>query len=121
MVLFLAFRLVYFLELNLSIWNLFAFFVHFQCATVMVNCAVSLILSRTLSCIMSKQFSIFFSPKHTKLYGLQSASELYRLSAHVCGYRAVTGSAQQIPTAVNLGFLDQSRYYFVQVASQLSS
>jgi hypothetical protein len=30
-------------------------------------------------------------------------------------------SAQRIPTAVNLGFLDGSRYFFIQVAPQLSS
>jgi hypothetical protein len=30
-------------------------------------------------------------------------------------------SAQQIPTAVNLGLLDSSHYYFFQVAPQLSS
>jgi hypothetical protein len=32
----------------------------------------------------------------------------------------VTWSAQQIPTAVNLGFLDRSRY-FLEIAPQLSS
>jgi hypothetical protein len=30
-------------------------------------------------------------------------------------------SAQQIPTAVNLGFIDRSRYFFIQLAPQLSS
>jgi hypothetical protein len=29
--------------------------------------------------------------------------------------------AQQIPTAVNLGFLDRSRYFFIHVTPQLSS
>jgi hypothetical protein len=33
----------------------------------------------------------------------------------------VVWSAQRIPTAVNLGFLDRSRYFFIQVAPQLSS
>jgi hypothetical protein len=33
----------------------------------------------------------------------------------------VAWSAQQIPTAVNLGFLEQSRYISIQVAPQLSS
>jgi hypothetical protein len=31
----------------------------------------------------------------------------------------VTWSAQRIPTAVNFGFLDRSRYFFFQVAPQL--
>jgi hypothetical protein len=30
-------------------------------------------------------------------------------------------SAQRIPTAVNLDFLDRSRYFFIHVAPQLSS
>jgi hypothetical protein len=30
-------------------------------------------------------------------------------------------SAQRIPTVVNLGFLDRSRYFFLEVAAQLSS
>jgi hypothetical protein len=33
----------------------------------------------------------------------------------------VAWSAQRIPPVVSLGFLDRSRYYFFQVASQLSS
>jgi hypothetical protein len=33
----------------------------------------------------------------------------------------VAWSAQRIPTVVNLGFLDWSRYFFLQVAPQLSS
>jgi hypothetical protein len=31
----------------------------------------------------------------------------------------VAWSAQRIPTAVNLGFLDRSRYFFIQVALHL--
>jgi hypothetical protein len=31
----------------------------------------------------------------------------------------ITWSAQRIPTAVNLGSLDRSRYFFFQVAPQL--
>jgi hypothetical protein len=33
----------------------------------------------------------------------------------------VAWSAQRIPTAVNLGFLDRIRYFFIEVAPQLSS
>jgi hypothetical protein len=33
----------------------------------------------------------------------------------------VAWSVQRIPTAVNLGFLDRSRYFFIQVAPHLSS
>jgi hypothetical protein len=42
------------------------------------------------------------------------------VTANFCG-RECAWSAQQIPTAVNLGFLDRSRYVFIQVAPQLSS
>ena len=43
------------------------------------------------------------------------------VSANVCGYRGVTWSAQRIPTAVNLCFLDRNRYFFIQVAPQLNN
>jgi hypothetical protein len=33
----------------------------------------------------------------------------------------VAWSAQRIPTAINFGFLDRSRYFSIQVAPQLSS
>jgi hypothetical protein len=60
---------------------------------------------------------------------LVSASELYRLmtaaadevSANFCGLGSVAWSAQRVPTAVNLGILDQRRYFFIQVAPHLSS
>jgi hypothetical protein len=35
--------------------------------------------------------------------------------------RGIAWSAQRIPTVVNLGFLDRSRYIVFQVAPQLSS
>jgi hypothetical protein len=37
------------------------------------------------------------------------------------GIEGVAWSAQRIPTVVNLDFLDRSRYFFFQVAPQLSS
>jgi hypothetical protein len=36
-------------------------------------------------------------------------------------FAGVTWSAQRIPTAIKLGFLYRSRYFFIQVAPQLSS
>ena len=42
-------------------------------------------------------------------------------SANFCGKRGITWSAQRVPTAVNLCFLDRSRYFFIQVAPQLTS
>jgi hypothetical protein len=43
------------------------------------------------------------------------------VSSNFCGYRGVTWLAQRIPTAVNLCFLNRSRYFFIQVAPQLTS
>ena len=43
------------------------------------------------------------------------------VSTNFCGWRGVTWSAPRIPTAVNLCFLDRSRYLFIQVAPQLTS
>jgi hypothetical protein len=42
------------------------------------------------------------------------------VSTNFSGQRGVTWSAQRIPTVVNLGFLDRSRY-FLGIAPQLSS
>jgi hypothetical protein len=42
-------------------------------------------------------------------------------SANFLRVEGVAWSAQRIPTAVNLGFLDRSRYFFIQVSPQLSS
>jgi hypothetical protein len=43
------------------------------------------------------------------------------VSAKLLRVDGVVWSAQRIPTAVNLGFLDRSRYFFIQIAPQLSS
>jgi hypothetical protein len=43
------------------------------------------------------------------------------VSANFLRVEGFAWSAQRIPTAVNLGFLDWSRYFFIQVAPQLSS
>jgi hypothetical protein len=60
----------------------------------------------------------------TKTQWPQSASELYRPSDRRLSAKLVptfAWSAQRIPTSVNPGFLDRSRYSFIQVAPQLSS
>jgi hypothetical protein len=43
------------------------------------------------------------------------------VSANLLRVEGVAWSGQPIPTAVNLGFLDRSLYFFIQVAPQLSS
>jgi hypothetical protein len=43
------------------------------------------------------------------------------VSANLLRVEGVAWSAQRIPTADNLGFLDRSRYFFIQVAPKLSS
>ena len=44
------------------------------------------------------------------------------VSANFCGQRGVTWSAQRVPTAVNLCFLDlEPLLFFIQVAPQLTS
>jgi hypothetical protein len=40
------------------------------------------------------------------------------VSANLLRVEGVPWLAQRIPTAVNLGFLDPSRYFFIQVANQ---
>ena len=41
------------------------------------------------------------------------------VSANFCGKRGVTWSARRIPTAVNLCFLDRSRYFFYSSSSSI--
>jgi hypothetical protein len=43
------------------------------------------------------------------------------VNANFCGKVGVACSAQQVHTAVNLGFLDRSRNLFIHVAPELSS
>jgi hypothetical protein len=43
------------------------------------------------------------------------------VSANFLRVEGVAWSVQRIPTAVNLGFIDRSRYFFIQVAPQLFS
>jgi hypothetical protein len=43
------------------------------------------------------------------------------VSANILRVEGVTWSAQRIPTAVNIGFQDRSRCFFIQVDPQLSS
>jgi hypothetical protein len=43
------------------------------------------------------------------------------VSANILLVEGVAWSAQRIPTAVDHGFLDRSRYFFIQVAAQLTS
>jgi hypothetical protein len=40
------------------------------------------------------------------------------VSVNLLRVEGVARSAQRIPTAVNLSFLDRSRYFFIQVAPQ---
>jgi hypothetical protein len=78
----------------------------------------------------SKEHKLKLKNKNkTKLRDFWFASEFYRpserrLLAKLVPTFAVAGvawSAQLIPPAISLGFLDRSRYYFFQVAPQLSS
>jgi hypothetical protein len=63
-----------------------------------------------------------------KLRSYHSASKLYRptsaavgeASVDFCGVETVAWSAQRIVAAVNIGFLDWSHYYFLQIDPQLS-
>jgi hypothetical protein len=61
-----------------------------------------------------------------------NTDQLYRLSARrllsmlvptgpLLRVEDVAWSAQRFPTAVNYVFLDRSRYFFIQLAAQLSS
>jgi hypothetical protein len=53
-------------------------------------------------------------------YNDRATAAVDEVSANFCGY-GVAWSAQRIFTAVNLGFINRSRYFSFQVFPQLSS
>jgi hypothetical protein len=67
--------------------------------------------------------------KKKKILGLSPQANYTDLATAACRrswcqplrVEGVAWSAQRIPTAVNLGFVDRSRYFFIQGASQFSS
>jgi hypothetical protein len=54
-------------------------------------------------------------------YGDRATAACWRSSANFLRIEGVAWSAQRIPPLVSLDFLDRSRYFFLQVAPQLSS
>jgi hypothetical protein len=54
-------------------------------------------------------------------YTDRATAACWRSSANFLRIEGVAWSAQRIPTVVNVGFLDRSRYFSFQVAPQLSS
>jgi hypothetical protein len=68
-----------------------------------------------------------YSPHKTKLRSLSPQANYTDRATADCRQRqllrveGVAWSVQRIPTAVNLGFIDRSLYFFIQVAHQLFS
>jgi hypothetical protein len=60
-----------------------------------------------------------FSPQAN--YTDRATAACLRSSCQLLRTEGVVWSRQRIPTAVNLCFLDRSRYFSIQVAPQLSS
>jgi hypothetical protein len=56
-----------------------------------------------------------------KLSCLRKPDHFHNRSSFIRDIARFAWSAQRIPTAVNLDFLDRSRYFFIQVAPQVSS
>jgi hypothetical protein len=54
-------------------------------------------------------------------YTVQATATCQRSKCQPLRVKDVAWSAHRIPTAVNFGFPDRSRYFFIQVAPQLSS
>jgi hypothetical protein len=63
--------------------------------------------------------SVAFSPQAN--YTDQATAACRRSWCQLLRIEGVAWSAQRIPKAVKLGFLDQNRYFSIQVAPQLSS
>jgi hypothetical protein len=62
---------------------------------------------------------VAFSPQAN--YTDRATAACRRSQCQLLRIEVVAWSAQRIPTAVNPSFQDRSRYYFIQVAPQLSS
>jgi hypothetical protein len=79
--------------------------------------------------VVSLVFLLSSTLKKTKLRGLNPQANYTGQATAACRWskcqflrvEGVSWSAQRIPTAVNLGFLNLSLYVFIQVAPQLSS
>jgi hypothetical protein len=69
--------------------------------------------------VHTKLNSVAFSPQVN--YTNRATAVCRRSYCQRLRIESVAGSAQRIPAAVNLGFLDRSRYFSIQVAPQLSS
>jgi hypothetical protein len=54
-------------------------------------------------------------------YTDRATAACWRSQCQLLRIEGVAWPAQRIPTVVNLGFLDRSRYFSIQVAPQLSS
>jgi hypothetical protein len=75
---------------------------------------IIIIINQPFIIVMVKVIS-----KQYKRRGYWSARELYRPNDRR-GRRRYCQLAMSVPTAVNLSFLDRTRYFFFQVAPQLS-
>jgi hypothetical protein len=73
------------------------------------------------SCLLmtKKLNSMAFSPQAN--YTDRATAACWRSYCQLLRIEGVTWSVQWIPMAVNFGFLDQSRYFSIQVTPQLSS
>jgi hypothetical protein len=69
--------------------------------------------------IIYKLNSVAFSPQAN--YTDRGTAACRRSLCQLLQIEGVAWSEQQIPMAVNLGFLDRSRYFSIQLAPQLSS
>jgi hypothetical protein len=82
-----------------------------------------LYLSITYECLdnytFRKKNSVAFSTQAN--YTDRATAACRRILCQLLRIEGVAWSAQRIPTAVNLGFLDRSNYFSIQVAPQLSS
>jgi hypothetical protein len=63
--------------------------------------------------------SVAFSPQAN--YTDRATAACRRGYSQLLRIEGVAWSARRIPTAVNLGFLDRSRYFSIQAAPELSS
>jgi hypothetical protein len=57
---------------------------------------------------------------HENIFRSLDYHSIAGLNENLASAEKYSGPSQRIPTTVNLGFLDRCRYFFIQVAPQLS-
>jgi hypothetical protein len=95
--------------------NILEYFRILLCCYLCVYCPIDIMSMKKIT----KKNSVTVDRKRT--IPTERPPLVGEVNANLLRVEGIACSAQRIPTAFNLGFLDRSHYFFIQVAPQLSS